>query len=162
MADRMGVLALGVRFNGNRPTSSSCPPGRTPCTVSTGSCSCDLSVSCASTDRSASDGSTWSLSRDASWQFKWVLRLSELCPHHSHEWVCGMLVYAQFSSKENAMWLFLAACVHQCVRGQFTWRCTHRHPCRAHDTACSTCLCLAHDTACSTCLFSGCLRSSIG
>jgi hypothetical protein len=32
---------------------------------------------------------------------------------------------SQFARKENAMCLFLAVCVHQCVRGKFTWRCTH-------------------------------------
>jgi hypothetical protein len=79
-------------FNCNCPTSSSCPPVRTSCTVRTGSCSCDRSVSCASTSQRVSDGRTWRLSRAASWQPKWVFWLWELCLHHCHKWVCGMLV----------------------------------------------------------------------
>jgi hypothetical protein len=30
------------------------------------------------------------------------------------------------------MWLFLTACVHQCVCGEFTCQCTHRHQWRIH------------------------------
>ena len=56
--------------------------------------------------------------------------------HNSH--ACVGDVSAQLHRKENAMMMFLAACVHQCVRGQLTSRCTHRHLRRPHDAARST------------------------
>ena len=54
----MGVLALGVWFNRNCPTSSSFPTGRTSCKVRTAICFCDPSVSHASTVRRTSDNCT--------------------------------------------------------------------------------------------------------